>query len=142
MLSSMSSAASIYHCTVSFAHLQNRLLTYRCRQIKHSFPSDQSFFVIIFDLHIDNVHWLVEFSSSSQQVYRKMVRLGSQHIFDLHTIANRVKAPFLTCYHNVRHCSAILPSFRGKLQTSISIKHWQKAIGRITTRYQLVLAPT
>lgn len=60
----------------SFAHLQNWLLTYRCRQIKHSFPSDQGFFMIIFDLHIDNVHWLVKFSSSSQQVYQKMVRLS------------------------------------------------------------------
>jgi hypothetical protein len=39
------------------------------------------------------------------------------------TIADGVETPFLTCDHDVRHCLAVLPSFWGEFDVSISVKH-------------------
>jgi hypothetical protein len=39
------------------------------------------------------------------------------------TIADSVEASFLACDHNVRHRLAVLPSFWGAFDVSISVKH-------------------
>jgi hypothetical protein len=39
------------------------------------------------------------------------------------TIADGVEASFLACDHNVSHRLAVLPSFWGTFDVSISIKH-------------------
>jgi hypothetical protein len=67
MLSSMSSVASIYN----YHHRVNRLRmdksrtagnTYRGGQVQYRLACYESFFMIVFDLYINNVHNAIEFA--------------------------------------------------------------------------------
>jgi len=78
----------------------------RRRQVEHRLPSYEGFFMVVLNLHIDNMYNAIEFTPSGEQV-----------------IADGVKTPFLTCDHDVRYCLAVLPSFWGEFDVSISVKH-------------------
>lgn len=56
--------------SVRYGHVAGLMnLTYCCCQIEHGFPRNQSFFVVILDLDIDDMNRSIKLASSSHQIY-------------------------------------------------------------------------
>jgi len=66
MLSSTSSAASIYAYIKSIAYREAGSYgsAYCCRQVEHRLPGYEGFFMVVLNLHIDNMYNAIEFTPS------------------------------------------------------------------------------
>lgn len=85
--------------------------------------------MVVLDLHVDDVHWLIEVATASQEIYDVADKKGEtldtlRRVMLLllgHTVANSVKASLLACYYDVGDGLAFLPSLRRKLDPAVSV---------------------
>ena len=76
--------------------------------------------MIIFDLHIYDVDWLVEFACARQEICGKVMTRTITNFWII-TITDRVEAPFFASDDDVGNRLILLPSFWSQFNMPIPI---------------------